>query len=315
MQQVVLGRTGLRVSRVGLGTAPLASAFWGNDEPTAVATARRALDAGLTFVDTAPFYGLGESESRLGAALGGGREGVAIATKVGRLLEVGPDGEVAARFDFGFDAARRSLESSLARLGLDRVDVVHIHDPDDHIGDAVEGAHRALVDLREQGVIEAVSVGTNSVATAATLLDRCDLDCVLVAGRYTLLDQSAAPVIEQCAERGIAYLAAGVFNSGVLARPSEDAWYDYAPAARATLDRVRQIERLCRRHDVTLRTAALRFVLAHPNVTLVIVGMATPDEVDDNLRALSAEVPDDLWTDLRESGLLATTTTTEEGSE
>ncbi len=314
MQEVVLGRTGLRVSRLGFGTAPLASVFWGNDETTAVATARQALDAGVTFFDTAPFYGLGESEGRLGAALRGGRYGVVIATKVGRLLEDGPAGEVAARFDFGYDAVRRSLESSLGRLGVDRVDIVHIHDPDEHIDDALAGAHRALVDLREQGVIAAVSVGTTAVATATTFLERSDLDCVLVAGRYTLLDQTAAPVLEQCAERGIAYLAAGVFNSGVLARPSEDAWYDYAPAARRTLERTRQIERICRRHDVTLRTAALSFVLAHPNVTVAIVGMATPDEVDENLGAASAGVPDDLWAELDESGLLATTTT-EEGSE
>jgi D-threo-aldose 1-dehydrogenase len=314
MKEVVLGRTGRRVRRLGLGTAPLASDFWGNDETTAVATAQRALDAGVTLFDTAPFYGLGESERRLGAALRGGRDGVVIATKVGRLLETGSDGGMAARFDFGYDAVRRSLDSSLGRLGVDRVDIVHIHDPDEHIDDAVAGAHRALIDLREQGVIAAVSVGTNSVATATTFLERADLDCVLVAGRYTLLDQSAAPVIERCAARGIAFLAAGVFNSGVLARPSDDAWYDYAPVARETLDRTRAIEDLCRRHDVTLRTAALRFVLAHPDVTVVIVGMATPDEVDDNLRAATAEVPDDLWTELGESGLLAATTT-EEGSE
>jgi D-threo-aldose 1-dehydrogenase len=313
MQEVAVGRTGLRVSRLGLGTAPLASAFWGNEETPAVATARRALDAGVTFVDTAPFYGLGESERRLGAALRGRREGVVIATKVGRLLEPGPDGEISARFDFGYDAVRRSLDSSLGRLGVDRVGVVHIHDPDDHLDEAVAGAHRALVDLREQGVIEAVSVGTNSVATASTLVERCDLDCVLVAGRYTLLDQTAAPVIQQCAERGVAYLAAGVFNSGVLARPSEEAWYDYAPVARATLDRARQIEHLCRRHGVTLRTAALSFVLAHPDVTVVIVGMAAPDEVDENLRAVGAGAPDDLWNELREAGLLVAPTT-EEGS-
>jgi D-threo-aldose 1-dehydrogenase len=291
----------------------LASVFWDNDETTAVATARRALDAGLTFFDTAPFYGLGESEERLGAALRDRREGVVIATKVGRLLEVGTDGEVAARFDFGYDAVRRSLESSLRRLGVDRVDVVHIHDPDDHLDEAVAGAHRALVDLRDQGVIEAVSVGTNSVATAATFVERADLDCVLVAGRYTLLDQSAAPLIQQCAERGIAYLAAGVFNSGILARPSEDAWYDYAPAAGPMLDRARQMELLCRRYDVTLRTAALSFVLAHQDVTVVIVGMAAAEEVDDNLRAASAGVPDDLWNELRESGLLPAAAT-EEGS-
>jgi D-threo-aldose 1-dehydrogenase len=294
-----------------MGAAPLASIFWGNDEQSAIATARRALDAGVTFFDTAPFYGLGESERRLGAALRGRRDGVVIATKVGRLLDEGPDGELGARFDFGYDAVRRSLESSLDRLGVDRVDIVHIHDPDEHLDAAVEGAHRALVDMREQGVIDAVSVGTNSVATAAMFLERGDLNCVLVAGRYTLLDQTAAPVIRQCAERGIAYLAAGVFNSGVLARPSDEAWYDYAPVAAPTLDRARQIERVCRRHDVTLPVAALSFVLGHPDVTVVIVGMAAPEEVDDNLRAAAAQVPDDLWTELRDSGLVDATTTDE----
>jgi D-threo-aldose 1-dehydrogenase len=304
MEEVSLGGTGLRASRLGLGTAPLASAFWGNTEPTAVATARRAVDAGLTFLDTAPFYGLGESESRLGAALSGRREGLVIATKVGRLLEAGPVGELQARFDFSYDAVRASLDTSLERLGVDRVDVVHIHDPDDHIDEAVAGAHRALVELRDQGVIDAVSLGTNSVATAATFLDRCDLDCVLVAGRFTLLDQSAVPVIRQCADRGIAYLAAGVFNSGVLARPAEGAWYDYAPAARPLVDRALDIERVCRRHGVTLRAAALHFVLAQPDVTVVIVGMATPAEVDENVAVVEATVPDDLWTDLVEQGLL-----------
>ena len=307
MQEVSLGRTGLRASRLGLGTAPLASAFWGNTEPAAVATAQRAVDAGVTFLDTAPFYGLGEAERRLGQALSGRREGLVIATKVGRLLEAGPDGALEARFDFSYDAVRASLDTSLERLGVDRVDVVHIHDPDDHIDEAVAGAHRALVELRDQGVIAAVSLGTNSVGTAATFLERCDLDCVLVAGRYTLLDQSAAPVIQQCAERGIAYFAAGVFNSGVLARPAEGAWYDYAPAARPLLDRALAIERVCRRHGVTLRAAALHFVLAQPGVTVVIVGMAAPDEVDENLATMQAAVPDDLWTDLGEQGLLAAT--------
>jgi D-threo-aldose 1-dehydrogenase len=285
----------------------LASAFWGNTEATAVATARRAIDAGVTFLDTAPFYGLGESESRLGAALDGARQEIVLATKVGRLLGTGPAGDPEARFDFSYDAVRTSLDTSLDRLGIDRVDVVHIHDPDDHIDEAVTEAHRALVALRDEGVIEAVSLGTNSVQTAATFLERCDLDCVLVAGRYTLLDQSAAQVIQQCVDRGIAYLAAGVFNSGVLARPAEGAWYDYAPAARPLLDRALEIDQVCRRHGVTLRAAALHFVLAQPGVTVVIVGMAAPDEVEENIAIAHAGVPDSLWTDLVEQGLLVAT--------
>ena len=309
MQEVVLGRTGLRARRLGLGTAPLASAFWGNDEVSAVSTARRALEAGVTFFDTAPFYGLGESESRLGAALDGHRNGIVLATKVGRLLDVGPNGQVDARFDFSYDAVRRSLESSLSRLGVDRVDIVHIHDPEDHVDEAITGAHRALVDLRDQGVIGAVSLGTNFVKTAETFLDRGDLDCVLVAGRYTLLDQTAAPVIRQCTERGIAYLAAGVFNSGVLARPSEGAWYDYAPAARSVLDRARRIEQVCQRHGVALPAAALSFPFRHPDVSVVIVGMGVPNEVDENIEVVRAGVPDELWTELASNGLLVTTTT------
>jgi D-threo-aldose 1-dehydrogenase len=308
LESVALGSTGHHVTRLGLGTAPLASAFWGNDEDTAQATARRAREAGVTFFDTAPLYGAGESETRLGAALRGRREAVVIATKVGRLLDPGPDGAVEAHFDFSYDAVRRSLDSSLGRLGVDRVDVVHIHDPDDHVDDALSGAHRALVELREQGVIDAVSLGTNSVQTAETFLDRCDLDCLMVAGRYTLLDQRAARLVDRCAERGIAYLAAGVFNSGVLARPSEQAWYDYAPAAAAVLARAGRIEQVCAEHGVTLRAAAMRFPLTHPAVTMIVVGMATPAEVDENVEAMHAAIPDELWSTLADAGLLTPAT-------
>jgi D-threo-aldose 1-dehydrogenase len=304
LEAAALGSTGLRVTRLGLGTAPLASVFWGNDEATARATASRARDAGVTFFGTAPLYGAGESETRLGAALRGRHDEVVIATKVGRLLHPGPDGALEARFDFSYDAVRRSLDGSLARLGVDRVDVAHIHDPDDYVGDALAGAHHALVDLREQGVIAAVSLGTNSVQTAATFLDRCDLDCLMVAGRYTLLDQSAAGLVDRCAQRGVAYLAAGVFNSGVLARPSEQAWYDYAPAAGAVLARARRIERVCADHAVSLRAAAMRFPLTNPGVTAIVVGMATPGEVDENVAAMHTAVPDELWSALAGAGLL-----------
>jgi D-threo-aldose 1-dehydrogenase len=302
LDEAALPRTGLRIRRLALGTAPLASIFWGNDAGTAVRTASRALELGVRFFDTAPFYGLGEAERRLGRALAGagaGGERPAIATKAGRLLTVEPDGSVDARFDFGYDAARQSLESSLERLGVDRVDIVHIHDPDDHIPDALEGVYPALVALRDEGVIGAVSLGTNSVGTAAVFLERADLDCMLVAGRYTLLDRSAADLIEACAERGVAYLAAGVFNSGVLARPRAGSWYDYGPASDATLARAAAIDSVCGRHGVTLRAAAVSFPLTNPSVTSVVVGMAAPAEVDENLAALRTPTPDDLWLELQ----------------
>ena len=346
-----LARTGLEVGRLALGTAPLASVFWGNDEATALAAVRRAYERGVRFFDTAPFYGLGESERRLGAGLraatagatgldpsaaaaggseasaaasgggvvntaaaaGGGEAsavsaddgGVVIATKAGRLLEAGPDGSLQAVFDFGYDAAWRSVESSLERLGDDRVGIVHVHDPDDYLDEALEGTHRALADMRDQKMIGAVSVGTNTVATASYFLERGDLDCMLVAGRYTLLDQSAASLIAACADRGAAYLAAGVFNSGVLARPAEGAWYDYGPVSAERLERARSIESVCRRHGASLAAAALAFPLAHLSVASVVVGMAAAAEVDENLAAAAASVPADLWSELHAAGLVA----------
>ncbi len=300
LDEVELGRTGLRVPRLGMGTAPLATVFWGNDADTAVRTAARALERGVGFFDTAPFYGLGEAERRLGRALAAASElpRPVIATKAGRLLTRQPGGSVDVHFDFGYDAAWRSLESSLERLGVDRVDIVHIHDPDDHIHEALEGTYPALLELREQGVIGAVSLGTNSVATAAAFLERADLDCVLVAGRYTLLDRSATGLIDACARRGVAYLAAGVFNSGVLARPQAGSWYDYGPASGETLARAASIDAICQRHGVTLRAAAVSFPLTNPAVSSVVVGMAAPAEVDENLDALSTPVPGELWLEL-----------------
>lgn len=306
LQRVRLPRAGLEVGRLALGTAPLASVFWGNDEATALAAVRRACERGVRFFDTAPFYGLGESERRLGAGLSAAaaEAGAVIATKAGRLLEAGPDGSVEAVFDFGYDAAWRSVESSLDRLGTDRVGIVHVHDPDDHLDEALAGTHQALVDMRDQKMIEAVSVGANAVATAAAFLERGDLDCMLVAGRYTLLDQSAAPLIAACADRGVAYLAAGVFNSGVLARPAEGAWYDYGPVSAERLERARAIESVCRRHGASLAAAALAFPLAHPSVASVVVGMAAAAEVDENLDAAAAGVPADLWSELHDAGLV-----------
>ena len=303
LDEAELGRTGLRVRRLALGTAPLASIFWGNDADTAVQTVARALELGVRFFDTAPFYGLGEAERRLGRALAAAglaeAERPVVATKAGRLLTAEPDGSVGVRFDFGYDAARRSLESSLERLGVDRVDIVHIHDPDDHIDEALEGTFPALAALRDEGVIGAVSLGTNSVDTAAVFLERADLDCMLVAGRYTLLDRSAAGLIDACAARGVAYLAAGVFNSGVLARPREGAWYDYGPASAETLARAAAIDAVCRRHGVALKAAAVNFALTNPGVTSVVVGMAAPAEVDENLAALRTPVPGELWQELQ----------------
>ncbi len=279
----------------------------GNDAVTAGQTVARALDLGIRFFDTAPFYGLGEAERRLGRALavGGSSADVVIATKVGRILSARADGSLEAGFDFSHDAVMRSLTSSLERLGLDRVGVVHVHDPDDHLQQALAETYPALVSLREQGVIKAVSLGTNKVNTAMAFLQRADLDCMLVAGRYTLLDQSAAGLIDACAARGVAYLSAGVFNSGVLVRPHPGAWYDYAPASPELLGRAVAVESVCRRHGLELREAALGYPLANPAVASVVVGMAAPVEVDKSLAAARRPAPGDLWQELDNRGLVA----------
>ena len=302
LDRIPLGRTGLTITRLGLGTAPLASIFWGNDEARGVATAARAVERGIRLFDSAPLYGLGESETRLGRALATiARDDVVVATKAGRSLVPAPDphGSTDAVFDFSREATLRQLETSLERLGLDQIDIVHIHDPEDHLPEAIDGTYAALDRLRREGVIRAVSLGTNVVATARYFLRNADLDCVMVAGRLTLLYQSAAvDLVPDCRRAGVAYLAAGVFNSGVLADPRPGSWFDYAPASSDLLERAAAIRAVCASHGVSLHAAALHYPLTVDGVTAVIVGMSSPTEVDDNLAALDSAIPPALWSDL-----------------
>jgi D-threo-aldose 1-dehydrogenase len=292
-----LGRTDLSVTPLALGTAPLASVFWGNDEALAVATVRAALDIGIRFFDTAPLYGLGEAETRLGIGLAAAPD-VVIATKVGRTLT--GDG---IEFDFSYDAVRRSLEGSLARLGRDHVDIVHIHDPEDALDTAITEAARAVKTLRDEGVVRALSVGTMVASTAERFLREVDVDCVMVAGRLTLLDQTAAPVLSQCKERGVAFIAAGPFNSGVLARDEPGAWFDYSPASDAIQARVNVLRDVCRAHDVALSDAALHYALSYSSVATLVVGMGSPAEVTANVGALSSPPPAALWEALEKLGV------------
>jgi D-threo-aldose 1-dehydrogenase len=300
IDRVPLGRTGLHVTPIGLGTAPLASIFWGNEEARAVGTVERALAAGIGLFDSAPLYGMGESETRLGRGLAGAdRSDIVVMTKVGRSLVPSRDGRgTDAEFDFERDATLRSVEASLDRLGLDRIDVVHVHDPDDHLAEAIDRSYAALAELRSAGVIRAVSLGTNVVATARHFLRHADLDCLMVAGRLTLLDGSAAELVAECRAAGVAYLAAGVFNSGLLATPAPGAWFDYAPAPDTLLARATAMRTVCESHDVALGTAALNFPLTVEGVTAVVVGMSSPAEVDANVASLRSPLPPDLWAEL-----------------
>jgi D-threo-aldose 1-dehydrogenase len=328
-----LGATALRVSPLGLGGGALGGLYRTVDEEAAIGAVHEAYAAGVRYFDTAPLYGHGRSEQRLGRALADlDRSTVVVGTKVGLAIEPLPaTGEqvderyadpflLDGRYDFSRDGVLRSLEGSLERLGLDRVDVVYIHDPDeadsalapgartgaDHFGAVMEGAYPALHELREQGVIGAIGVGLNGTEMLARFVRAADFDCLLLAGRYTLLEQQGLDdLLPLCVERHVSLVIGGVFNSGILATGAvAGATYDYEPADAAMLTRVRAIEDLCDRHGVRLAAAALQFPLAHPAVATVIPGVRDGGEVRRNAEDASAVIPPAFWDDLRQQQLI-----------
>src|SRR5713226_10372039 len=311
-----LGRTALTVTRFGLGTAPLAGLFEAVDEAQGIAVIERAWDKGIRFFDTAPLYGHGLAEIRLGKVLRQKPRGeFTIATKVGRLLrtDVPPEpGQswhgtppVNPKFDFSYDGVMRSFAESLERLGLGRVDILHIHDPDDHYEDTINGAYRALDRLRADGVIGAVSAGMNQAEMLTRFAREGDFDCFLLAGRYTLLDQIALKeLLPECLRRGIAIIAGGVYNSGILADPKPGARYNYETAPVELLERARRIRDVCARHGVPLRAAAAQFPLGHPAVPCVVVGCRNATQLDESLEMFAVEIPAKLWRDLKAERLL-----------
>jgi D-threo-aldose 1-dehydrogenase len=290
------------------GGAPIGGLYAPVSDGSAAATLQGAWDAGIRAFDTAPHYGVGLSEQRIGDFLAGRpRSEFVVSTKVGRRLvpAVGPvdgaDGfygtpELRRVRDYSADGALRSLEDSLRRLRLDRVDIALIHDPDEHMAEALDGAYLALAGLRADGTVGAIGVGVNSASLAEWFVTRCDLDCVLVAGRYTLLDDSAArSLFPLCRSRGVKVLAAGVFNGGILAGGTH---FDYVLAPPAVRARARRIAEVCARHDVPLAAAALRYVMRHPAVTAAVVGARTPDEIRADAGYVSSPIPDALWAEL-----------------
>jgi D-threo-aldose 1-dehydrogenase len=321
-EPIRLGRTPLHVTRAGLGTAALGGLYTAVDDEQAVATVRRAYKCGLRFFDTAPLYGHGLAERRLGLALREvPRDEVVLATKVGRLLraDAPPDRSqlsggferwpaapaVNPVFDFSYDGVLRSVEESLERLGLDQVDVLHIHDPDEHEEEARNGAFRALDRLRAEGAVSAVGAGMNQAEMLVRFARAADFDCFLLAGRYTLLDQAALrELLPLCVERGIAVILGGAFNSGILADPTPGAAFDYAPAPPELVAQAQRLEAICRRHGAELRAAALQFPLAHPAVTSLLVGARSPEELDEDLALLRTPLPPELWDDFRRERLL-----------
>ena len=295
----------MEIGGFGLGTAPLGGLYDAVDDEAAQATLDRAWSLGLRVFDTAPYYGSGLAERRLGAALRGRpRDELVVSTKVGRLLRPGDSRgsgwhgapPLEAYFDFSYDAALRSLDESLERLGLDRIDIALVHDPDDHYDEALDGAFRALARLRGEGVVRAIGVGMNQTELLCRFAREADPDCFLVAGRYTLLDRSAADeLLPLCEERGIAVIAGGVFNSGVLADGNT---YDYAPAPPEVLRRAAGMRAICARRNVPLAAAAVQFPLRHPAVACVLVGCRSAAEVEEDARLVDLELPQALWQEL-----------------
>ena len=309
----------LSLSPLGLGCAQLGNLYHEITDETASATVRRAWDEGVRYFDTAPHYGLGLSETRLGTALREyPREEYVLSTKVGRILEPNPGGADALddqgfvvpaafrrRWDFSRDGVLRSLEESLTRLGLDRIDIAYVHDPDEHFEETLAGAIPALLELREQGVLGAVGAGMNQAPMLTEFVRRTDLDVVLVAGRYTLLDQPALDeLLPLCGDRDVTVVVGGAFNGGILATTEPGRMYDYVTAPAELVDRASRIAEICARHGVELPEAALALPAAHPAVASVVVGAHDPEQVSVNARRARTHVPPALWTELIEAGLL-----------
>jgi D-threo-aldose 1-dehydrogenase len=318
-------KTGLRLTRLGLGTAPLGGLFAPVGEGEARATLEAAWQAGLRYFDTAPQYGNGVAEQRTGSFLQSQpRAAWVLSTKVGRLLRPGPlhqsqldpQGEpffkgvpsLAQVYDYSYRGTLVSLEESLERLGLQKVDILYIHDPDADgrsVAEVMQGAYRALVELRQQGVVQAIGVGMNHTDWLLEFAKAGDFDLLLVAGRYTLLEQGALrELLPLCLQKGIGVVVGGVYNSGLLAHPAPGATYNYLPAPPEQIERALALERVCKRHGVPLKAAAIQFPLGHPAVVSVLTGARSALELEENLQMFEIRLPPGLWHDLVAEGLL-----------
>ncbi|MEO3773363.1 aldo/keto reductase [Micromonospora sp. B9E7] len=315
-------RPEVRLTELGFGAAQGGNLYRTTTDEEFASAVDTAWEAGVRYYDTAPHYGLGLSERRLGAALRERpRDEYVVSTKVGRLLVPSPQNahlrdsggfDVPAShrrvWDFSRDGVLRSIEASLDRTGLDRVDVVYLHDPDDHWEQAAREAVPALVELRDQGVVGAIGAGMNQSAMLARFVRETDVDVLMCAGRYTLLEQGAADDLLPVAEsRGVGVVIAGVYNSGLLSRerPPADAVYNYQQAPADLIERARRIAAVCETYGVTLPQAALAFVRRHPAVVSTVVGVRNGAQVTETVQRFETAVPDELWDALATAGLLA----------
>lgn len=315
-----LGNSGVEVSALSFGAAGIGNLFTAVSDEQAYETVDAAWSGGIRYFDTAPHYGIGLSERRLGTALRDRpRAEYTLSTKVGRLLEpTGADAggdDLADGFavpathrrvwDFSAEGVRRGIEASLERLGLDRLDIVYLHDPDDHAEQAFHEGYPALERLRSEGVVGAIGAGMNQAEMLTRFVRDTDVDVVLCAGRYTLLDHDAlTELLPAAQERGTSVVIGGAFNSGLLADPRPGATYNYATAPAELLDRALRLKEIAERHGTTLRAAALAFPAAHPAVASVLAGARSAHEVRDCVEQFTTQVPEDFWRELREAKLL-----------
>lgn len=300
-------KSGVSLSRLGLGTAPIGGLYSAVSDADAADAISTALDCGITYIDTAPHYGKGVSEQRLGRFLEGVPRGsYVLSTKVGRLLVpsvndhdeyfANADPSVERVFDFSAGGIERSLEESLKRLKQDYVEIVFIHDPDDYAEQAIQEAYPALEKMRDKGLIKSIGVGMNQSAIPTRFVNETDIDVVLIAGRYTLLDQSAElDLLPAAGKNNVAVIAAGVFNSGILANPMPSSTYDYAPAGEVILGKAQAIRAVLREFDISIAQAAMQFPLQNPTVKGVLVGCRSGKEVRENVRNFNNPVPKEAW--------------------
>lgn len=313
-----LGRTGLKLTQLGLGGTSVGSMYVGLDDEEGRAVVERAWRLGVRYFDTAPYYGAGSSERRFGQALGDKpRSAFVLSTKVGRVLV--PDSSGAgkpahfvdkepwrAEFDFSPSGVRRSLEDSLKRLGLDSIDIAYAHDPQGHVYQIVDETFPALAKMKEEGLIKAIGAGVNFSEVCQLFLRFCEFDCFLLAMRYTLLEQAPlAEFLPLCQEKGVGVVIGGALASGILATGAvPGAHYNYRPAPPSIVERVRRIERVCQAHGVPLAAAALQFPLGHPAVASVITGSNIPEHMDVNAELMRRAIPEAFWAELKAEGLL-----------
>ena len=313
--RVEIAKTALRVSRLGLGTAPLGGLFTTVLDQDSDDLVREAFKEGINFFDTAPQYGHGTAEIRLGRILQSVDKQYVLETKVGRVLNPTNKADTAwfadanpnlePVFDFSSDGIKRSIEESLKRLGVDSIDIALLHDAEDNLEQAINEAYPVLDDYRNQGIIKAVGTGMNFCEPTVRILSECDLNVVLIAGRYTLLDQEAQrELLPLALKRKVTVIAAGVFNSGVLANTNPGATFNYLPASDEVIQKARKIAFFLESRGIPLTAAALQFPLRHSAVSVVLTGSRSKTELRTNINHFNEHIPNSVWEELENAGLI-----------